>query len=58
MDLKTILLEVMYIACGLMSIYVGVKALREKDRANQIFTAIFWFALGILLSVGKYLPSV
>lgn len=58
MDSKTLLLELMYIICGLMAAYVGVKALREEGRENKVGTAVFWFSLAALLALGKILPPV
>lgn len=52
------LYEVMYIICGLISIYMAVRALRDKGQKSKIGTAVFWASLGIVMAFGKWLPSL
>lgn len=58
MTSKDIIMEVIYVACGLMAAYVGVRALKDKGQKNKFGTAVFWFSLGTLLGLGKFLPSI
>ena len=51
-------MEVIYVACGLMSAYVGYRALVDKDQKNKIGTAVFWLALAALLGLGMWMPPV
>ena len=52
------LMEVIYIFIGLMVIYTAVKNLRDPENPNRIGTFSFWFVLGILIALGRWLPSV
>lgn len=56
--LGTKLLELIYIVMGLLSIYAGVKNLRDKENPSRIATAIFWCAFGIVLSFGRFIPEM
>lgn len=56
MSMKEIIMEIIYLAMAFMCSYVGVKALKENERANKVPTSIFWFALAALLGLGKILP--
>lgn len=58
MSTKDIIMEVIYVACGLMSAYVGYRALTDKEQQNRIGTAVFWLALAALLALGKWMPPV
>lgn len=52
------LLEVVYIVCGLISIYAGIKNARDKENPSRVGTAIFWCLLGIILAFGRWIPPV
>lgn len=52
------LLEVIYIICGLISIYAGIKNLRDKENPARIGTAVFWCLLGVVLSFGRWIPPM
>lgn len=56
MDLKNILLEFFFILCGLISLYIAAKAIKEKDHPSKIGTSVFWSAFGIIMILGKWLP--
>lgn len=56
--LGTKLLEILYMIMGLVSIYAGVKNLRDKENPARLGTAIFWSALGIIFIFGRWLPSI
>lgn len=58
MSTKDIIMEVIYVACGLMSAYVGYRALADKEQKNKIGTAVFWLALAALLGLGRWMPPV
>lgn len=56
--LGTKLLEVVYIAMGLITIYTGVKNARDKENPSRVGTAVFWCALGIVLAFGRWIPAM
>ncbi|MDY4950080.1 MAG: DUF979 domain-containing protein [Clostridium cadaveris] len=58
MSNKDIIMEVIYVACGLMSAYVGYRALADKNQKNKIGTAVFWLALAALLALGRWMSPV
>lgn len=51
-------LEVFYIVMGLMSIYAGIRNYRDKTNPARVGTAVFWCSLGVVLSLGRWLPSL
>ncbi len=57
MTTKDIIMEVIYLACGLMTAYVGFRAIKDKNQKNKVGTAVFWFSLAAVLALGKFLPS-
>ncbi|MDE6890004.1 MAG: DUF979 domain-containing protein [Eubacterium sp.] len=52
------LMEIIYIFIGLMVIYTAVKNLRDKENPSRGGTFLFWFVLGILIALGRFLPNV
>lgn len=57
MDLKaffTTLSEIIYILCGLVSISVAIRGL--KNEKAKIGTFLFWFILGVIFILGKTIP--
>lgn len=52
------LLEVIYIFMGLMSVYTGIKNLRDKENPSRIGTCIFWSILGVVIAFGRWIPAV
>lgn len=56
--LGTKLLEIIYIIMGLLSMYAGIKNLRDKENPSRIATAVFWCAFGIVLSFGRFIPDM
>lgn len=56
--LGTKLLEVIYIIMGLISIYTGIKNLRDEENPSRVPTAIFWCAFGIILGFGRFIPEM
>lgn len=55
--MKDLLLEVMYVLCGLVSIITAVYAIKDKEHPSAKVTALFWTLLGIVFIVGKYIPG-
>lgn len=51
------LLEILYILCGLVCIYAGVKNAKDKENPSRLGTAIFWIILGIVMTLGRYIPN-
>ncbi len=53
----TKLLEVFYVLMGLMSIYAGVRNLRDKTNPARVGTFVFWCALGVVIAFGRWIPA-
>lgn len=51
-------LEVMYCIIGLISKYVAFKNLKDKENKNNVGSFIFWFDLGLMFVLGKWLPAL
>lgn len=58
MTLSEKLLEVMYCIIGLISIYVAFKNLKDKENKNSVGSFVFWFDLGLMFVLGKWLPAL
>lgn len=56
--MKSTLLEIFYIICGIIALYVGIKSLHDEKQNSKFATATFWIALGAVLCLGKWLPSI
>lgn len=52
------LLEIVYIFIGLISIYTGVKNLKDPENPSQFGTFVFWTSLGIVIAFGRWIPSI
>lgn len=52
------LLEVMYCIIGLISMYVAFKNLKDKENKNSVGSFVFWFDLGLMFVLGKWLPAL
>lgn len=52
------LVQIMYILSGLFSMYCGVRAWMVKANKHYIPTGCFWFALGIVVAFGQWLPAI
>lgn len=52
------LLEMMYMIMGVIVFYTGIKNLNDKSNPNRIGTAIFWCALAIVLTFGRWIPPL
>ena len=51
-------MEVIYIIIGLLCIYCSVKNLKDKENPEPVGTFIFWAVLGVVLALGRWLPSL
>ena len=51
------LMEILYLVIGLVSIYTGVKNLKDKENTSPIGTAIFWCTMGIVIAFGRWIPN-
>ena len=58
MSTKDILMEMFYVICGLVTFYIAFNTIRQKDHPSRIPTFIFWLLLGLIMSVGRWLPPV
>lgn len=54
----TKILEIFYIVMGLMSVYAGVRNLRDKTNPARYGTFAFWTLLGVVIAFGRWIPSI
>lgn len=52
-----ILLEVLFILCGLVALATAVYAFRDNKHPTRIGSTLFWGLLGIMFIFGPYIPS-
>ena len=52
------IMEVFYIVMGLMSIYAGVRNLRDKSNPSRYGTFVFWTLLGVVIAFGRWIPPM
>jgi len=52
------LLEIFFIIVGIQFSYAGYRSLRDKTNDKSVGTASFWFILGLLFVLGRWLPPV
>jgi Predicted membrane protein len=51
------LLEIIYMLTGFVTIYTGIKNLRDPENPSRIGTAVFWTILGVIISFGRWIPA-
>ena len=47
------IMEVFYILMGLMSVYAGVRNLRDRSNPSRYGTFVFWTLLGVVIAFGR-----
>ena len=52
------IMEVFYIVMGLMSIYAGVRNLRDRTNPSRYGTFTFWTLLGVVIAFGRWIPPM
>lgn len=52
------LLEALYMLMGLVTAYVGIKTLFQREHKSRFPTAVFWISLAVILLFGRWLPKV
>ena len=52
------LLEIMYFVIGLIAIYVAIRNLKDKTNEKRFGTFVFWFLLGLMFVIGKWIPPM
>lgn len=52
------LLEFFFIVVGIQFSYAGYRSLRDKTNDKNIGTALFWFILGLLFILGRWISPV
>ena len=52
------LLEILYFVIGLIAIYVAIRNLNDKKKKKRLGTFIFWFLLGLMFVIGKWIPPM
>lgn len=61
MDIKAfsnLLLEIFYITIGLLFIITMIFTLKDKNHKTKYGTALFWGILGVIFTLGNFIPSV
>ncbi len=58
MSAKEIFMEMFYVICGLVTFYIAFNTIKQKDHPSKLPTFIFWLLLGLIMSVGRWLPPV
>lgn len=56
-DLNTSLVNIVWILIGLITIYAGIKNLRDEENPSRVGTAVFWCTFGIVCAFGTWLPA-
>lgn len=52
-----ILLEVLFVLCGLVALATSVYAFKDRDHPTRLGSTIFWGLLGIIFIFGPYIPA-
>lgn len=52
------MMEVFYMFMGFMSVYAGVRNLRDTTNPHRYGTFVFWAALGVVMAFGRWIPDV
>lgn len=52
-----ILLEGLFVLCGLVSLLTSVYAFRDKNHPTRLGSTLFWGLLGIIFIFGPYIPA-
>ena len=52
------LLEILYFVIGLIAIFVSIRNLYDKTNEIRFGTFIFWFLLGLMFVIGKWIPPM
>lgn len=55
--MKSNLLEIMYVICGLIALVTAYYAIKDDKHPSPKGTALFWSLLGIIFIIGKYIPA-
>lgn len=53
-----LILEIMYVICGVISILCGIYALRDQKNDKRIGSAAFWIIFGLVFILGPYINPV
>lgn len=53
-----LILEIMYVICGVISILCGIYALRDQKNEKRIGSAAFWIIFGLVFILGPYINPV
>ncbi len=56
--LGTKLLEIIYIIIGLITLYTGIKNIKDKENPSRLGTGFFWCSLGVVLAFGRWIPAM
>lgn len=51
------ILEIFYVLIGLIMFFASIESFRDKENSARIGTGLFWFIMGVIFAIGKYLPN-
>lgn len=51
------ILEIIYVIIGLISMYTGIKNLKDDENPEKFGTFLFWFIQGIVIAFGRFIPN-
>ena len=54
----TKLLEIIYIAIGIICLYTAAVDLKDKENPSPAGTALFWGSIGIVIGFGRWIPDL
>lgn len=54
----TKLLEIVYIAIGIICIYTAVRNLTDRENPSPFGTFLFWASVGTVIAFGRWIPNV
>ncbi|MCF6096943.1 DUF979 domain-containing protein [Thermovorax subterraneus] len=55
--MQNILLELLYVMCGIVSFIAAYYAFTGKGQECRIGTSLFWAILGLVFTIGRYMPK-
>ena len=55
MNIANVILEIMYIICGIVLIIGGIYSYTDRKNSKRIGSSLFWVLFGIVFIAGPYL---
>lgn len=54
---STIISEIIFVIIAIIFVLLGLKALKDRELAVRVPTAVFWFVLAFAFALGPYFPN-